>query len=174
MSDPAVSVAVLHTDPETRERFASWLAQRDVYEFRPVGVESAADTDWSDVDVLLLDWSLTPDERTALVEWVGADDSSTAVLAVFEGVPETDPIANGADHVLQLPTAEETFLTELRIVLLQQRYDQDFVDLVGAIARSETGSGDEVDRVIARADDTLDELSDHLSYVDIFRRLIDE
>jgi hypothetical protein len=174
MSAPRVRVAIVNSDVSTQERFVNWLREREVYDPVPMTLQEAADADWKDVSIVIFDWDVDVEIRTAIVSTIENTAPSTGILAVFEGVPESDPLVSGADHAIQMPTDSEVFITELRVVALQQRYDQEFTDLARTIARAKGEEDADIDRAIAEADETLEELSNHLSFVDLFRRLIDE
>lgn len=173
-SDPVVVVAVVVDDDRIRSHVAGVLGEQSSYECREIDPGAVPDVDWAGVDVLVLDWNLPAYRRDAVVGVVRKSGADVGIFAVFTGVPESDPIGNGADHELQLPVDEDTFLTELRVTCLQQRYSTELAEVARAIAETDGDRGDAIDRAIARADETLTELSDHVSYVDLFRRLLEE
>lgn len=198
MSDRDGTVGVLHGDPDVAEQFRRWLDDRyDVWTAAPPdGVTVAPAT----TDVLVVDWSLSPRTRQAIVEAAeGAD--SPAILAVIEGVPDEDPNTNGADDYLANPERGRVLDAAVRVLVLRQEYWRTLDRLSAQFACQEPDSppepgaspengpretdddppegeldheSPEVRELARRADRLLSELADEVSYTYLFDRLFRE
>lgn len=124
--------------------------------------------------ICLLEWDVAPETRTiALDQLTTADPPPPEVVALVDGVPQTDPIAAGAD--LYVSPTSASVRTAVRTSHLQHQYDATLCE-VTALLGGEMEAVDPVslETAITHADVALSKLAEELTYVDIFRQLIEE
>lgn len=109
-------------------------------------------------DIVVVDWSVPVAADLA----ADRDTRSWGVIAVVDGVSETDPIGAGADGVVVRPVHPDDIRARIDRVAVQRAY-------IGAVRTAATDDGD---NWRAAADDLLDALNDDLAAAELFRRLL--
>ena len=147
------SVAIVD-DPDRARALAEDLSGYDASAQEPSALETPGE-----FDVVVVDWAAPVAGRLA----ADRDTRSWAVIAVVEGVPETDPVGAGADGLVVRPVDADALRATIDRVAVQRAY-------LGAVrgAAADDSPGD----WRAAADDLLDALHDELTAEELFRRLL--
>lgn len=163
-------------DPSTAERYAEWLTPAYDVDVATPPFEGDPPTDAS---VVVLDWSFDPTVRRAVLD-AGGGRPAPAVVAICEGIPESDPIEAGVHDYLLAPVDDGVLRAAVERAYNQWAYRKWLGTYLDATADydAETGIPSEIPPEVAEARDgmdlTLEELVAELDYSTLFRALLSD
>lgn len=128
-------------------------------EYDATAVEPPTEGFPDEYDVVVVDWDRPVADRVA----ADRERRSWAVVAVVDGVPDRDPVGEGADGLAVRPVRPDSLRRVIDRVALQRAY-------LGCVNEATVDALP--DDWHAAADDVLAALSDDLSYEELFRRLL--